>query len=151
MRQVSLANYTARVPNNQRIARFKAAKCVCSLELEMADPVNPKVLGPNILSGECPGCGLVQPMDIPDHINLLYDTKDSMIEMLLSRQNQMGATELLERDVIARKILVCTDGTITLEEEEWKKLTKAANTVKGLGKADIQCVRQILEAEKIQA
>lgn len=149
VRQISLSDYTLRTPNSQMVARFKEKVCGnCGLELAMADPVNPKMQGPNILTGECPKCGQVQPMNIPDHIEVAYDTKESMIEILLSRQNQMSGMELLERDKIARKVLDGADGHVLLEEDEWNKLVKAVNTVKGLGKPDIELVRRILEAEE---
>lgn len=149
VRQISLSDYTLRTPNSQMVARFKEEVCGnCGLELAMADPVNPRMQGPNIITGECPKCGQVQPMNIPDYVDFSYNTKESMIEILLSRQNQMSGMELLARDKIARKILDCTDGHVLLEEEEWNKLVKAINTIKGLGRPDIELVHRILEAKE---
>lgn len=101
------------------------------------DVLNPK-------AGDKRGDGSEEPetLDIP------YDVKRSLVEMLLSRQLELSATALLERDEIARKILRCTDGFVLLEDEEYDKLVSAVNTVKGLGRQDVPLMRRILEETK---
>jgi len=83
-------------------------------------------------------------------VDLPYETKDSMIELLFARDLQLSGAELLDRDDLARKIRDCADGHILLEEEEWKKLFTSVNTVKGLGRPDVEFVRRILEAPKVE-
>jgi len=82
--------------------------------------------------------------------DLPYEVKDSIIEMLFARDLQLKARELLDRDDLARKIRDCADGQIILEEEEYNKILAAANTVKGLGRPDVELIRRILEAKRIQ-
>lgn len=79
-----------------------------------------------------------------------YDVKDVMIEILLSRSLGLSGAEILKRDGLAHKIMDCTDGMVLLEEDEWDKFVTAINTVKGLGRDDVELVRRILEAEKIE-
>lgn len=81
----------------------------------------------------------------PDTLNIPYDVKRSLAEVLLSKQLELSARALLERDEIARKILHCTDGFVLLEEEEYTKLVSAVNTIKGLGRPDVPLMRRILE------
>lgn len=82
--------------------------------------------------------------------DLPYETKDSMIELLMARDLQLSGRELLNRDDLARKINDCTDGNILLEEEEWNKLVTTVETIRGLGRPDVELVRRILEAEKVE-
>jgi len=85
-----------------------------------------------------------------NYTELPYDMKDSMVEALLARDLQLSGTALLESDELARKIMSCTDGSIILEEAEWLKLVHALNTIKGLGRPDVDFVHRIFEAEKVE-
>lgn len=86
----------------------------------------------------------------PDMVEIPYHIKDSLIEILLARDNQLSGQDLLDRDVIARKVNECSDGSILLEEVEWGKLVASINTVKGLGRPDVEFVRRILEAPEVK-
>lgn len=83
-------------------------------------------------------------------VDMPYEFRDSMIELLFARDLQLSGTELLERDDLARKIRDCADGHILLEEGEWNKLVISANTIRGLGRPDVELVRRILEAPKVE-
>jgi len=101
---------------------------------------------PNPKAGEEHKDGKVEPamVDVP------YRFKESMIEILFARDNQLNGMEILERDKLAHKIYDCSDGSILLEEEEWHKFYNALEAVKGLGRVDVEFCRRILEAEKIE-
>lgn len=86
----------------------------------------------------------------PARVDLPYHVKDSLIEVLLARDNQLTGTDLLDRDIIARKVNDCTDGSILLEEDEYNKLVISINTVKGLGRPDVEFVHRILDAPKLE-
>lgn len=79
-----------------------------------------------------------------------YEVKDSLIEIMFSRDLGLSGKELLARDDLARKIRDCADGQVILEEEEYKKILTAINTVKGLGRIDVEFVRRILEAPTVE-
>ena len=83
-------------------------------------------------------------------VDLPYMVKDSMVEILFSRDLQLSGRELLKRDELAHKISGCTDSKALLEEEEWNKFVMAVETIKGLGRPDVELVRRILEAPKIE-
>lgn len=86
----------------------------------------------------------------PEMVDIPYRFKQSMIEILFARDNQLNGMEILERDKLAHKIYDCSDGIILLEEEEWNKFYSALEAVKGLGRTDVEFVHRILDAEKVE-
>ncbi|GAI43516.1 unnamed protein product, partial [marine sediment metagenome] len=54
----------------------------------------------------------------PAVVDVPYRFKESMIELLFARDNQLNGMEILERDKLAHKIYDCSDGTILLEDAE---------------------------------
>lgn len=85
-----------------------------------------------------------------ERVELPYEMKESTIEVLFARELQLSGVELLARDDLARKIRDCPDGSILLEEQEWKKLVNAVNTVTGLTEQDVKLVRRIVEAPEVE-
>lgn len=79
-----------------------------------------------------------------------YEVKDALVEILFARCLGLSGAEILKRDDLAHKIMDCADGKVLLEEEEWNKFVTAVNTVKGLGRTDVELVRRIIEAPKIE-
>lgn len=86
----------------------------------------------------------------PEKTVLPYQVKNSLIDLLFARELELSGTEILERDELAHKIDGCSDGNLLLEEGEWNKLVTAINTVKGLGRPDVEFVHRIIEAEKVE-
>lgn len=85
-----------------------------------------------------------------DDVELPYDVRNTMIELLLSRDLGLSAREALDREDLARKIRDSSDGTILLEEEEHKKLVAAIDTVKGWNRTDLQFLHRILDAPEVE-
>lgn len=85
-----------------------------------------------------------------EYKDMPYDVKDALVEILLSRSLQLSGVEILKRDTLAHKITDCVDGKVLLEEDEWNKFVTAINTIKGLGRTDVELVRRILEAPKVE-
>lgn len=83
-------------------------------------------------------------------VELPYPVKDNMIELLLSRQLGLSAREALERDILARKIRGCSNGSILLEQADYQKLVDAADTITGWARTDIQFLKRILEAPEVE-
>lgn len=79
-----------------------------------------------------------------------YEVKDALVEILFARSLGLSGAEILERDDLAHKIIDCVDGKVLLEEDEWSKFVTAINTIKGLGRTDVELVRRITEAPKIE-
>lgn len=82
--------------------------------------------------------------------DLPYEVKDSMIELIFSRDLRLSGRELLIRDTLAHKISDCSDGSILLEEDEWNKFVTAIETIQGLGRPDVELTHRILEAPRIK-
>lgn len=151
MRQLDITNYTVPLRNDQGVVKFRDAKCVsCGLDLTEAEPIDPKIKSPTNGVAECPQCGKVNPAIIPVYIEVPYHVSDSLIDIMMARDLQLTGREVLERDKIARKILDCTDGYVLLEEEEWSKLNIAVDTVKGMSKPEVELLRRIVDAKKIE-
>jgi hypothetical protein len=83
-------------------------------------------------------------------VELPYEVKDSLVELLLSRDLRLSGRELLKNNDIAKKINDCPDGSILMEEEEWNHLVQAAEQVKGLGRTDVELMNRIFEAPKVE-
>ena len=150
MRRLEVADYTVSVRNEQAVAKFKADKCKCGLALSAAEPVDVRVKSPSDITGKCPQCDAAYQLAIPEFIQVPYSVKDSLIELLLAKNLELNGRELIERDKIGSKILACSDGQILLEEEEWNKMVRSAENVKGLGRADVVLIRRIFEAEQVE-
>ena len=150
MKRIDITDYMADMRNEHGVAKFVEKQCKCGQDLTIASPVNPKVQNPDNASGECPRCGQEHHLVIPEFISIPYHVKDSLVELLMARDNQLTGREILERDVTARKILACTDGYVLLEDDEWNKLNMATNTVRGLGRSDVELIRRIVDAEKVE-
>ena len=85
-----------------------------------------------------------------EDVKLPYDVKNSMIEVLLSRDLGLSAREVLNREDLARKIRDCPDGSILLEEADHAKLVEAVDTIKGWGRVDIEFLKRITKAPEVE-
>lgn len=82
-------------------------------------------------------------------VALPYPVKDSMVDVLLSRELGLSAREVLDREDLARKIRDCSDGSILIEDEEWKKLQAAVETIKGWCRTDLEFLHRIMDAPEV--
>ena len=85
-----------------------------------------------------------------EDVKLPYDVKNSMIEVLLSRDLGLSAREALDREDLARRIRDCPDGSILLEEADYTKLVVAVDTIKGWCRTDIEFLKRITEAPEVE-
>jgi len=83
-------------------------------------------------------------------VELPYPVKDSMVDVLLSRELGLSAREALGREDLARKIKDCPDGTILIEENDYTKLVTAIDTIKGWSRTDIEFLKRITEAPEVE-
>ena len=83
-----------------------------------------------------------------------YNVKDSMISCLLHPALKLTGRELLLRGKLATRIeeaeIVEGNGHILVEEEDYRKLRQAFETIEGFTKSDMELVRRVLEAEEIE-
>ncbi len=83
-------------------------------------------------------------------VELPYPVKNSMIEVLLSKDLGLSAGEALDRWPLACRIRDCPDGTILIEEGDYKKLVEAIDTITGWGRTDIEFLKRITEAPQVE-
>ena len=82
-------------------------------------------------------------------VELSYPVKDSMVDVLLSRELGLSSREALDREDLARKIRDCPDGTILIEEADYTKLVAAIDTIKGWSRTDIEFLHRIMDAPEV--
>jgi len=81
--------------------------------------------------------------------SLPYEVKTSVIELLFTRSQGLGAIQLLERDELATKIHSHSGNEILLEDAEFALVEGAIDAFKGFGKEDVEFVKRIKQAEKV--
>jgi hypothetical protein len=83
-----------------------------------------------------------------------YNVKESMVSCLLHPALKLTGRELLLRNKLATRIeeaeIVEGNGHILVEEEEYRKLRQAFETIEGFTKSDMELVQRVLEAEEIE-
>lgn len=79
-----------------------------------------------------------------------YDVRGSLIEILFAPELGLKALEVLARDDLARKIRDWPDETLLLEDAEYEKVKSAIENVTGLGRDEIELIRRVLNASKVE-
>jgi hypothetical protein len=83
-----------------------------------------------------------------------YNVKESMVSCLLHSALKLTGRELLLRNKLATRIedaeIVEGNGSILVEEDDYRKLRQAFETIEGFTKSDMELVRRVLEAEEIE-
>lgn len=72
-----------------------------------------------------------------------YPVKDALINILFARP-ALKARDILERDAVARKILVAEGPDLLLEDAEFALVKDAVDTMEGFGRNDAELCRRVL-------
>lgn len=80
-----------------------------------------------------------------DFMGQPYNVKESLVAVLMHPELKLGAVEVLKRNRLGEKILDATD-MVTFEEEDYKRLKTALETLTGFGRADVELLQRVLEA-----
>jgi len=83
-------------------------------------------------------------------VELPYPVRDSMVDVLLSKELGLSSREALAREDLARKIRDSSDGTILIEESEWEKLQTAVDTITGWCRTDLEFLHRVIDAPKVE-
>jgi hypothetical protein len=82
-----------------------------------------------------------------------YNVKESIISCFLHPALKLTGRELLLRNKLAMRIeeaeIIEGNGSILVEEDDYRKLRQAFETIQGFTKNDIELVSRVLEAEEI--
>lgn len=150
MRRIDLTDYKVEVPNQEEQYNLKDGRgpfgsiqdCLDALGVEKAGRPGWKNFN-----------DLPQPLQaniVPlDTVMIPYQTKYSIIELLFARDLNISGVDLLERDDLANKIRG-SNGEVLLEEAEWGKLNDACTLLTHFSKPDVEMVRRIMKAEKVE-
>jgi len=150
MRRLDLTNYTVEVRNEEEEYRLKDGRgpfpsiqaCLDALGVDQAD--RPSLNRWDRLSKELKD--QIEPIEV---VEMPYEVKPSLIELMFSRELHLSGIELLERDDLARKVKDC-DGVLLLEETDWQKLKTSAESTTGFSRPDVELIRRILNAEEVE-
>lgn len=77
-----------------------------------------------------------------------YGTKESLVAILFNPALKLTGLTLLRQDELARKVADSGD-ELLLEEEEYERIRAAIEAVEGLGRNDVEFVRRIIDAPKV--
>lgn len=78
-----------------------------------------------------------------------YNVKESIISCFLHPALKLTGRELLLRGKLTKQIEEA-NGSILVEEENYRKLSQAFERIEGFTRNDMELVRRILEAEEIE-
>lgn len=81
-------------------------------------------------------------------VEIPYNVKESLVGCLFHPELKLGGREIIERDVIAKKI-ESAEEYVLLENAEYQKLLHAFETVKGFGKSEVELVKRVFDAEDV--
>ncbi len=79
-----------------------------------------------------------------------YRFKDSILNLLFSRELQLSGAELVKQNVLAMKLETCKDDEILLEEDEYQRIKQAIDVFKGFNRNDVELVERINGAEVVE-
>jgi len=79
-----------------------------------------------------------------------YHFKDSVLNLLFTRELQLSGAELVKQNVLAMKLEQCKDDEVLLEEDEYQRIKKAVEVFKGFNRNDVGLVTRINEAEVVE-
>lgn len=82
-------------------------------------------------------------------VDIPYNVKESLVSCLFHPELKLGGREIIERDKIA-KVIESGSEYVLLEEAEYQKLLNAFETVRGFGKAEVELVRRVFDAEDVE-
>ena len=78
-----------------------------------------------------------------------YNVKESIISCFLHPALKLTGRELLLRGKLTKQIEEA-NGSILMEEENYRKLKQAFERIEGFTRNDMELVRRVLEAEEIE-
>jgi hypothetical protein len=77
-----------------------------------------------------------------------YDLKSSIAGILFLPDLKISGREAVKRDKLCEKI-EAADGSILLEEADWKKIVEAIEALPQVGRNDVKFVERILDAPEV--
>jgi hypothetical protein len=79
-----------------------------------------------------------------------YGVRDSIADLLFHPDLRLNGSALIRNNVLATKVMTAEGDTVLLEEAEYQTLRGACETVRGLGRNEVELVRRILDAPEVK-
>lgn len=79
-----------------------------------------------------------------------YIVRKSFVEGLYHPDLRLGYKDLMDNDRLSQKIKNWEGDELLLEESEWERLKHVFETITGFTKQDVELVRRVMEAEKVE-
>jgi len=77
-----------------------------------------------------------------------YDLKASIAGILFHPELKISGREAVKRDKLCEKV-EASEGSVLLEESDWKKLVEAIESLPSVGRNDVKFVERILDAPEV--
>jgi len=88
-------------------------------------------------------------VDRGDQPSIPFRVRDSLCEVLMNPARKLNGPELLKAHALGQKILDAEGDFILLNQDEINALRSGIKAATGLGRAEVELVRRILEAEEV--
>jgi len=79
-------------------------------------------------------------------ITVPYHVKDSILNLMFTRELQLSGAELVRQNILAMKLENCKEDDIMLEEEEYQRIKRAVDAFRGFNRNDVELVTRINDA-----
>lgn len=79
-----------------------------------------------------------------------YGLTMSLCEVLFNPALRLNGVNLLKQNILAQKILNCTENELLLENSEYQELKNAFEKIEGLSRNDVIMCQRVLEATPIE-
>jgi len=83
-------------------------------------------------------------------ITVPYHVKDSILNLMFTRELQLSGAELVRQNILAMKLENCKEDDIMLEEEEYQRIKRAVDAFRGFNRNDVELVTRINDAPAIE-
>ena len=83
-------------------------------------------------------------------ITVPYHVKDSILNLMFTRELQLSGAELVRQNILAMKLENCKEDDIRLEEEEYQRIKRAVDAFRGFNRNDVEIVMRINDAPTIE-
>jgi len=81
---------------------------------------------------------------------LTYEVRKSICELLFIPQLKLNGPALIKQMDLSKKIEEAPENYVLMEEEEYRNVEKAFVLFEGFGAREVELVKRILNAEKVE-
>lgn len=79
-----------------------------------------------------------------------YEVKKSIIQIMFHQELKLDAIETIKVNKVATKIEECQEDHIVLTAEEYQKITRGVDIMKGFSRHDVEFIERVKNAETVE-